>query len=88
MGQLSRDATRQSRQLCVTADERVAAPATPQQLTYAAGGTSIQCQEEKFKKKFLGTQCSQWRQLIHLFFTYLFTFFIQNIICSQCSQIK
>ena len=41
MGQLSRDATRQSRQLCVTADKWVAAPATPQQLTYAAGGTSI-----------------------------------------------
>ena len=40
-GHLSRDATRQSRQLCVTADKRVAAPATPQQLTYAAGGTSI-----------------------------------------------
>ena len=41
MGQLSRDATRQSRQLCVMADKQVAAPATPQQLTYAAGGTSI-----------------------------------------------
>ena len=41
MGQLSRDATRQSRQLCVMADKWVAAPATPQQLTYAAGGTSI-----------------------------------------------
>ena len=41
VGQLSRDATRQSRQLCVMADKWVAAPATPQQLTYAAGGTSI-----------------------------------------------
>ena len=41
VGQLSCDATRQSRQLCVMADKWVAAPATPQQLTYAAGGTSI-----------------------------------------------
>ena len=41
VGHLSRDATRQSRQLCVMADKWVAAPQTPQQLTYAAGGTSI-----------------------------------------------
>ena len=41
MGQLSGDATWQSRQLCVMADKWVAVPATPQQLTYAAGGTSI-----------------------------------------------
>ena len=51
MGQLSRDATWQSRQLCVMADKWVAAPATPQQLTYAAGGTSIQVVSGRRVKK-------------------------------------
>ena len=41
VGHVSRDATWQSRQLCVMADNWVAAPPKPQQLTYAAGGTSI-----------------------------------------------
>ena len=41
VGHLSRDATQQSRQLCVMVDKWVTAPPTPQQLRYAAGGTSI-----------------------------------------------
>ena len=53
MGHLPRDATRQSRQLSVMADKLVAAPPTPQQLTYAAGGTSILVRSDQRVKRLI-----------------------------------